>query len=184
MDDKKIDRGLEVWKTAITVQQHFNDIEMKIRNYALTLLLAVLGAAGIAVREEAFLSVGSFTLALGAVLLWAGLLVWIAFYFMDAHWYHRLLLGAVGQAMDLENELTAHVPGIGLSNRIKDESAIRWGRKRKREIRSADKIRIFYWGIAIVLIALSLLVSCGVRPSSEQGGSIREPAAATPGPKS
>jgi hypothetical protein len=166
--DEKIRRGLEAWKVAVTVQQHFNDIEMKIRNYALTLLLAVFGAAGLAVREEAYISLLGLTVALGAVVLFAGLLVWMAFYFMDELWYHRLLLGAVKQAIELEKELQDDVPGIGLTNKIKDESALkwRWGDE-DYELRSTGKIRVFYWFIAGVLLLLAVLVQIGVRVTPE-----------------
>jgi hypothetical protein len=44
----RIDRGLEV---AIGVQQHFNDTELRLRNYALTLLAAVIGASAFAYEE-------------------------------------------------------------------------------------------------------------------------------------
>jgi len=44
-DDKKIDWLLAVWKTTVGVQQHFKDIELRIRNYAITVMGAFLGVA-------------------------------------------------------------------------------------------------------------------------------------------
>ena len=149
MNDREIDRAIEAWKVSVQVQQHFNDIEMKIRNYALTLLLAVLASAGVAFREDEW--------EVAIVVLAAGVLVWLLFWLMDELWYHRLLIGAVTNALEIESQLRDDVPGIDLSTRIKDASAIVLG-KRKREFRSKHKIRLFYWGVAFLLIVLMIAI--------------------------
>jgi FMN phosphatase YigB (HAD superfamily) len=45
---------LDLWKKTVDVQQHFNDLELRIRNYAVTLLVAVLGASAFAVTARDF----------------------------------------------------------------------------------------------------------------------------------
>ena len=86
---------IEVWKQTIQVQQHFNDIELRIRNYAITLLGAVFGVAAYAFKEHAPTGV-----IIG--LLLGGLILSYAFYFMDRHWYHRLLIGSVKHGLFIE----------------------------------------------------------------------------------
>lgn len=41
----KMDFVIEAWKKTIDVQQHFNTIEMQIRNIAVTVLTATIGAS-------------------------------------------------------------------------------------------------------------------------------------------
>src|SRR6266567_2070560 len=89
--DEELDRAVEVWKTTVGVQQHFNDIEMRIRNYALTLLVGILAGAGVALKDKTIVQVAHHSVSLGSVILLAGLIGWLAFYFMDVAWYHRLL---------------------------------------------------------------------------------------------
>jgi hypothetical protein len=38
---------VELWKTTVGTQQHFNTLQLQLRNFALTLYLAVLAAAGV-----------------------------------------------------------------------------------------------------------------------------------------
>ena len=42
---------VELWKQTVTVQQHFNDLELRIRSLALTALPFTLGAAGVAAKD-------------------------------------------------------------------------------------------------------------------------------------
>jgi hypothetical protein len=140
-------------ETVITVQQHFDDIEMRIRNFALTMLVAVLGASALAFRERRAISILDFQTSLAAVLLVGGTITWLAFYFVDQIWYHRLLVGAVGQGMKLENLLAKHAPGIGLTKAIGEASPIRL--PGGLTLHSRHKMMIFYFVIAIILLVLA-----------------------------
>lgn len=174
MTEEEIQRGFDAWKMAVTVQQHFNDIEMRIRNYALTLLLAVLAGAGLALREHEAFRILGLDISLAFAILLAGLVAWLSFYFMDEFWYHRLLIGAVMHAIALEKTLAQDVPGIGLTQRIGDESPVYlWKRRRegkpkrdgtprkageRRELHSTQKIRVFYLVTAFLLLFLAVVV--------------------------
>ena len=136
---------LEAWKQTIQVQQHFNDIELRIRNYAITLLGALFGIAAYAFKEH----VGS-----GVILcvLLGGLFLCYAFYFMDRHWYHRLLIGAVKHGQMIESSAPAE---FGLTGSIGSESPVKlW--YRKKELHSDDKILIFYGFIALAIVAMAV----------------------------
>jgi hypothetical protein len=147
--------GVEIWKKTVDVQQHFNDIEMRIRNYALTLLVAVLGAAALAVREGTVLTLGGIETSLAVWILVAGLITWCAFGLMDGLWYHRLLVGSVKHGIALEQELKGKVPNIGLTKAIGDNSPFSFmGRK----VHSSAKLAGFYSIVAVLLVVLAVVI--------------------------
>lgn len=112
MDEKEI--GLEVWRTTIDVQKHFNEICIKIRSIGVTVLGGFLAVAGYSIKE------GNWSLA-GSI-LFAAMLCWIAFYLMDRVWYHTLLQSAVIHGEQVEKDLGQSIPNIGLTTRLKADS--------------------------------------------------------------
>ena len=50
---------LEMWKKTVTVQQHFNDIEWRIRSVGLTAVAAVLGTASLSSTNAGRLTLGA-----------------------------------------------------------------------------------------------------------------------------
>ena len=114
MDDREV--GLEVWKATIEVQKHFNDIGIRIRSIAVTVLAAFLAVAGYAFKED--------NKALAGVILLASLACWISFYLMDRAWYHRLLQAAVSHGERIEAGLMATIPNIDLTTRISAASPV------------------------------------------------------------
>lgn len=144
--------ALEVWKKTIEVQQHFNDLELRIRNYAITLLVAVLGAVGLTANKALSFTLFGFTRSSTAILLGAGLVAWLAFYVMDRWWYHRLLQGAVQHGEFIEAELRNIIPGIALTGAISKASRFkllgRW------TIHAANRIDFFYGLISLLLILM------------------------------
>lgn len=88
MDEKQA--IVEAWKQSLAAKGHFDDITMKIRALFLTLVAAMLGAAGLVNTKD-----------MSALYVGFGL-VWLAFYLMDRWWYHYLLLGAVLHSSSLE----------------------------------------------------------------------------------
>ncbi len=167
MDDE-VKLQLDAWKTTIAVQQH-NDIELKIRGLALTVLTAVLGAAALAVRDGTEVEVFDVDVKLGAAVLAAGLITWLAFYFVDQVWYHRLLLGAVRHGEALEDLLAASIPGVELTHSISKASpyhvTLGVGRAKVRFIlHSSHKLRLFYWVVAFLLAVLIVGVQVGSPP--------------------
>jgi len=154
-----VSQKLDVWKKTIDVQQHFNDLELRIRNYAVTLLAGLLGAAAFGLKENVRVVVFDRSVSIAAPLLGAGIIGWLAFYFMDRFWYHRLLMGAVKHGSRLEAALRKDIPEIGLTEAIGRESPIPirlfgkiWS------IRSARKMDLFYW----VVVALLFLMIVGI----------------------
>ncbi len=149
---------LEVWKKTIDVQQHFNDLELRIRNFAVTVLVAVLSGAGLAMREHFALKVFGAAIPLSAWLVGAGLIGWLAFYFMDRWWYHRFLVGSVKNGIVLERRLEGLIGEAKLTVTIGEESPFDlfgW------RVHSNAKMDLFYLtiGAMLLLIALGMFIS-------------------------
>jgi hypothetical protein len=145
---------LEAWKQTIQVQQHFNDIELRIRNYAITLLGGLFGVIAFAVKEHV---PRPFILGLLA----GGWILCFAFYFLDRHVYHRLLVGAVNHGQAIEKGAPA---AMRLTQTIFDESRKPlW----KLNLRVRDKISIFYALIALA-IGIMTIVAWTSQSSEDQ----------------
>lgn len=157
---------LEAWKKTVDVQQHFNDLELRIRNYALTLLAATFGAAGFVLKEQipdlVLFGLGAPVVTL---VLFAGLVIWSAFYFMDRWWYHRLLYGAVQHGAALEKSVADTLPQLGLGKAISAASPFKLG---KYKIHTTRKIDIFYGVIAGILILAILVTALADSPRSQR----------------
>jgi uncharacterized membrane protein len=143
MDEKQL--LLEAWKTTITSQSHFNEMGMKLRSFALTLVAAILTAESLANA--------------GGLAILAALVSWVAFYLLDRWYYFYLLLGAVrhGEALeDRARELGMALPGVvdsaesllGLTHRVSrlNQEGWKWLGK--------YKLDLYYLliGVAILMI--------------------------------
>lgn len=137
---------VEMWTQTVAVQQHFNDIEWRIRGLALTAATFSVGAAGLAVNTGHALP--------GAVILGVGLVLWYAFYFVDRYWYHPLLVAAVVQGHLVEDKIEGiGLAGVSLTKSISAGSPIErptmiklFTRKKNKEekLRSEGKLVWFY----------------------------------------
>lgn len=161
-DDVKL--RIEIWKTIIDVQKHFNELEMKVRNYAILILSAFVGGIGLSIKEKVYIS--GLDLPLAMLLSGASVVICLLFYFMDRKWYHPLLMGAVKQGATVEESLKSTFPEAALGNRISEESPTKvlW----LNNVHSKNKIDIFYGGIAFVFIALTVLLYIGGRSESRK----------------
>jgi hypothetical protein len=146
-----LDKQIEAWKKTVDVQQHFNEIELKIRNLAIIITAALFGAVGYAIKEKLMVDVGCSKIHVGFFMTGAALFFWIAFYLMDRWWYHRLLQGAVKHGLELEQRIGREIPGFSLTKSIGDASPVHflWLR-----VRSDQKIDIFYLLGALVITAI------------------------------
>jgi len=158
--DKLVSFAVDAWKTTVSVQQHFNDLELRVRNFAITFITAVLGLVGLALKDDP-----------RSLLPWAllaiGIIGWLAFYVMDRWWYHRFLEGAGQHAGNVEKWLVA-ATGTGthlfhLSETIKDKSAVRI---MNREVHSRHRIDLFYCAVVAAALVLAIVLY-HARPSKE-----------------
>jgi hypothetical protein len=172
---------IEMWKQTIEVQKHFNDIELRIRGLALTVLTFVLGGASLAVRNGTTVSLNGFRLQQGTLILALGILLWLTFYFVDQIWYHRLLIGAVVHGEKLEDELRKVLPVTGLTHQISKSSpyllkiSIAKRTLWKYELHSKQKLSFFYWFIAGLLALLAIIIQLTVQPLSHPSSAVKSP---------
>lgn len=139
------DATFEVWKVTIEVQKHFNDLGMRVRSIAITVLGAFLAAAGYALKERQAVYFGETSVSLSGLILISALICWAAFYVMDRLWYHRLLKAAVKHGEKVEEALLSTVPLIGLTRTIHTESPL-FG------FRAGHRLSVFYISIAVLLM--------------------------------
>lgn len=169
--EQRASLAIDIWKKTVDVQQHFNDIELRIRNYALTILAAVLAFAAYTLKENDQVHMFGREWPVAALVLGCSVALWLGFYFMDRFWYHRLLYGAVDQGRFIEKRWGRYLPELALTDAIGRHSPLRLFRV---EVHTPRKIDIFY-GIGLAfLLALALLVLCGI-PSTGTAGNSNPP---------
>jgi hypothetical protein len=166
MDKNERESIIEIWRTVVEVQQHFNDIEMKIRGLFITIMVAIAAAQGFLLEKRLSFPLGSVTILYATVLPLVGVVAAYLFYFMDRYWYHRLLMGAVLQGGMIEEKYASELPELGLGARISEQSPVelknRFGRmianlvvsddryKKNKKLHSDAKIELFYKSIVLL----------------------------------
>ena len=162
-DEEQAKLHVGMWKQTIEVQQHFNDICWRIRGLALTALTFSLGAAAVAAREPLELRLIGLDLRLSAVIAVVGFVLWLAFYFVDHVWYHRLLVGAVVHGEALEVALQNQLPEAGLTRAITVHSAYPVAVRGHQftVLHSKGKLRLFYGTVAVLLLVFAVALQFG-----------------------
>lgn len=160
MDELEV--KLELWKKTIEVQMHFNELEMKIRNFAILLISAFIGGAGLALKEG--MNVSTLNMSLASLLLYSAAVLTIVFYLADRFWYHPLLLGSVKHGLIIEDSLKeSGFPEAGLTKSVGDASGVKLAFTNIK-IRSSKKIAILYIPMFILFVALGLSLD---KPTAE-----------------
>jgi pyruvate/2-oxoglutarate dehydrogenase complex dihydrolipoamide acyltransferase (E2) component len=164
---------IEVWKKIVDVQQHFNDLELRIRNFAMIVTGAFLGLGGYAIKDGGAIGVLGAHLSVAGLVVLSAVLPLAAFYFMDRFWYHRLLDGAVEAGVEAEQELKALGYKVDLGTKISARSPFQlFGRTKKfwlfgsrdPKIRSGRKMDIFYAILLLSLLIVASFLIFGYRP--------------------
>ncbi|EKO3500162.1 hypothetical protein K6U20_17565 [Vibrio fluvialis] len=162
-DEKDIDLeylklNVEVWKKIVDVQQHFNDLEMKVRNFGLLIVSAFISAIGVSLKSQYEAEVVGYNIPVATFLALGSFIVWMLVFLVDVYWYHPLLKGAVLKGIEMEKQIKTQLPNINLTGKIGEESAVSiLGFK---NVRSTTKAKIFYLGIGGVLLILTVLIFC------------------------
>jgi FMN phosphatase YigB (HAD superfamily) len=154
-----VNSHLELWKKAVDVQQHFNDIGWRIRALALTAMTFAFGAAGFAYVNAGTVQLGRLgDVSLAALVPVVGLVLWASFWFMDALWFHRLLYGAVRDGGRLERVLRWAGVRADLGNAIGKASPV-------RRLHSTHKLHLFYaFGAFALTGSIIVFALIGPRP--------------------
>lgn len=152
INDKHVDNIITIWKHLIDSQRHFNDIEIKVRNYSLTALTFFLAGMGFLEKEKLLYQVGETYISGAAILGIVGLGVLAAFHFMDLKWYHNFLVTTVKHTITVEEKWKDIMPEIGVTMAIKKSSPVKfllW------QLNSNRRINIYYFIQYITLFIIS-----------------------------
>ncbi len=202
MEDQQRKQIIEIWKTIVEVQMHFNDISMRIRSMFITILLALFASIGFLLNKELNLEIFAYNVQFATLMPLFGIFGAWLFYFIDRYWYHRLLVGSVKHAIEIEKKYKNDMPELSLSDAIGEESpyqprgGVRWlanllvRHDKYREtgkLHSDGKIELFYKSVilALALTTIMLALFGGVtvdkktRPPQATPATTAEPAPAT-----
>jgi hypothetical protein len=142
---------MSAWNKSIDVQMHFNNIELQIRNYALTLFTAVIAGIGYLLKEKIDIVVLDFLVPSSAAAAFIGMIIMCTFYFMDKYWYHVLLKGSVLHAMAIEQMMSD--PSLRITSAIGMNSKVKlmgWN------LESNTKYYFFYYPLILIFLGLYL----------------------------
>jgi len=156
---------IEIWKKIVDVQQHFNDLELRIRNFALVVTGAFLGLGGYAIKDAGIINAFGLEVSIAGLVVFSAILPLFAFYFMDRLWYHRLLDGSVKAGIDAEGALKNFGYNVDLGSKISQSSPFTlWFTKKK--IHSKTKMDMFYLMLVAAVLIVAVCLGFGVRPQS------------------
>lgn len=179
MRDERRSEIIEIWKTVVEVQQHFNDIGMRIRSMFVTILLALFASIGFLLDKKLSLDFWSLEVRFSTIIPLFGIIGTLLFYFIDRYWYHRLLVGSVKHAIDIEKRYKDIMPELSLSDAIGAESPYRPGLvirllarlivshpkfRQTGQLHSDGKLEFFYKSVMLmlVLVMIALALAGGV----------------------
>ncbi|WP_459061918.1 hypothetical protein [Stenotrophomonas sp. PSU-St15] len=177
----ELNAKIEIWKKIVDVQQHFNDLELRIRNFALIVTGAFLGLGGYAIKDGGSTHLGGMDVSTASIIIGASLIPLCAFYLMDRLWYHRLLDGAVSAGVEAERQLnsdhqlkdgtTMSGISVNLGQSIKEKSPFRlwiFGGM----IHSRHKMDGFYGLLGVAIIALTITLASATSSPKSRGNSL------------
>lgn len=160
LSKEQLSLQLDVWKTMVGVQQHFNDIGWRIRSLAITALTFTLGATFFGYLNADPATLWNLSVNPAALVPILGIMIWLLFWFADGVWYHRLLTGAGKAAGPVETFLKQNGVGANLSTSITEASHAKWMGIRSNSTR---KLNTFYvCGIVILLLTAGGVVTLSV----------------------
>lgn len=154
---------IEIWKKIVDVQQHFNDLELRIRNFALVVTGAFLGLGGYAIKDGGMISAFGLDVSIAGLIVVSAIFPLLAFYFMDRLWYHRLLDGSVQAGIEAEEALKVLGYKVNLGSKISEKSPFTlwfFG----YYIHSKTKMDIFYLMLVCTLLIVGSCLGFGIRP--------------------
>ena len=94
------------WRAMLDVQMHFDDMLMRTRTTAGSIIVGVFGAAAVSIAEypQRLIQLPGRTVHIAAVIVAAGLMSLAAVFLLDYFYYFRMLLASVEQTQALEQE--------------------------------------------------------------------------------
>jgi hypothetical protein len=172
--DERAKQVIDVWKTIVGVQMHFNEIGMRVRGLFVTILVALFASIGFLLDKQLSLQIWRINIQFATIVPIFGMFGTMLFYLIDRYWFHRLLKGSVNHAIAIEKKYRNQLPELSLSDEIGKESfftpkgilwlvakiLVRHDRFRERgQLHSDGKLEIFYKSMMVVLALTSVMLA-------------------------
>jgi hypothetical protein len=172
--DERAKQVIDVWKTIVGVQMHFNEIGMRVRGLFVTILVALFASIGFLLDKQLSLQIWRINIQFATIVPIFGMFGTMLFYLIDRYWFHRLLKGSVNHAIAIEKKYRDQLPELALSDEIGKESfftpkgilwlvakiLVRHDRFRERgQLHSDGKLEIFYKSMMVVLALTSVMLA-------------------------
>lgn len=105
------------WRACIDTQMHFNDMLLRTRAAAMSIVIAVFGGSAVALERfpqnlTLFPGVG---VPMAAIVMFFGLLLLFSVFVLDFFYYYRMLIAVVERTEEVENESRSTGAKIELS---------------------------------------------------------------------
>lgn len=142
LEEKKL--LVDAWKQVVTTQMHFNDLELRIRNFAFVLTGAFIALGGYALKEGGAILIPIIVqqISIASAIIFSSIPPLLGFYFMDRWWYHPLLMGSVLEGAKLETVLTKRGVHLTMGQNISWQSGmLNWLIGQKRVFSADEKQR-------------------------------------------
>lgn len=96
---------MEEWKQVTGMQMHFNDMIIRMRTLAVSVVISVFGAAGFAIGqyEHRFIRFAGEDVHVAAIVIAFGLILWLTIFTVDYGYYYKLLVGAVRRGWQIDD---------------------------------------------------------------------------------
>lgn len=166
---------IDTWSKVVDVQQHFNNISLKIRNLYLTVFTFIIAGLGYLLKEKITIQLFDYPIKLEFLFCFLGALIMYSFYLMDKYWYHKFLKGASIQAGFIETKWYKKFSEMGLSNAI--SKASNYDLKHKifgKKSNSNRRFNAFYKPSILILFFLGVVFQFFVSRHEEGQISIDE----------
>jgi hypothetical protein len=172
--DERAKQVIDVWKTIVGVQMHFNEIGMRVRGLFVTILVALFASIGFLLDKKLSLQIWRINIQFATIVPIFGIFGTMLFYLIDRYWFHRLLKGSVNHAIKIEKKYGAQLPELSLSDEIGKESfffpkGVLWLAAKmlvthdkfleKGQLHSDGKLEIFYKSMMVVLAITSIILA-------------------------
>lgn len=165
---------VDIWKTAVETQMHFNEMSVKSRQLGLTFVAAALGVALVLLthKEDFFIDItDTIRLHVSVILVLGAAFAIHAVKGLDLNVYHKMLRGAVTFGEDFEENYMKKIfdlekgmtQSISHYSRFSDASVCkkdngRYHYKGERKITAYDKIKSFYKSLLFYIYAAAVLL--------------------------
>ena len=158
---------LEEWKTVIQTQMHFNDMLMKMRTTAVSVVLAVFGAAAYSLQyDKLYLTISSYSFHASVLIMVFGLGMLAGVFSLDYFYYYKMLLGAVKRGYEIDeaykNKRVDNCKIFGMTTMIRDAIG--------KPGKSKYVIWLFYGLVFALGIAFIVGILLGYAPTFNSNG--------------